>query len=129
MIRYLNRAFGMASTVWGTRMVMAKAMINKPIIGHNAFKVFPKFSFSMPQTANKTCPTGGVVLPIIALKTITTPKWIGSNPDAAINGSTIGTNSMILTVGSDSIPRIRNRILTLSMINHRLLPEKLIIAW
>ena len=53
----------------------------------------------MPQSANNSAPTGGVTSPIMQFRTTTTPKCTGSIPMASANGMTIGTNSMILTLG------------------------------
>ena len=62
------------------------------------------------EIINKLRPIGGVIMPIIRFKTITTPKCTSSTPKPAKRGKRTG--AMINIMGSISIiiPKIRRRI-------------------
>src|SRR5690554_189253 len=69
----------------------------------------------IPVTAEVTkrfSPTGGVIMPISMLTTITTPRWIGSMPSSTAIGNRMGAKIRIMAEGSIKAPAINNTMLT-----------------
>ena len=76
-----------------------------------------KTSTGMPvmlMMTNITMPTGGVISPIIRLRTITSPKWTGSIPTAPVSGVSTGTSTTRIATASMMQPRSSSRMLIIS---------------
>src|SRR5690349_20719453 len=76
-----------------------------------------KTSTRMPvmlMMTNITMPTGGVIRPIIRLRTITRPKWTGSMPTAVVSGVSTGTSTTRIATASMMQPRSSSRTLIIS---------------
>ena len=75
--------------------------------GITALKTFPTGRFTIGLSIYTLIPTGGVIMPIIRLKTITMPKCTGFTPAAIKGGRRIGVSIMIAAVDSRNIPAIK----------------------
>ena len=64
---------------------------------------------AIPQVTYMTMPTGGVIRPIIRLRTMTTPKWMGSIPYWRIRGARIGVRMKMIGGESMMQPSMRRK--------------------
>lgn len=63
-------------------------------------------TFAIGLATNKTCPTGGVIKPKVALRINITPKCIGWNPNLTDKGARIGASISIKGGVSIKVPAI-----------------------
>ena len=70
----------------------------------------------MLDRRNSDSPKGGVMVPIIRLKMMTMPRWIGSTPAATTGGAMIGTSSSVAVVESTNMPAMKKMTLTIRSI-------------
>ena len=64
----------------------------------------PSDTLDMFDVTNSTCPTGGVMNPIVSVMQKITPQWTGSTPHASAIGAITGVNINIELVISRTHP-------------------------
>ena len=71
----------------------------------------PSPTSAIESATKRHRPIGGVIRPIIRLKTTRIPKWVGSTPILTAIGCKMGTNTSIAAIPSRKRPMKRNKII------------------